>query len=292
MLTHTRKSPLPPKRVVVLGATGFVGSAIAKRLEADGIVVLGLGSRDIDLVAETAAEQLAAVFEPEDTLVLVSAVAPCKDTPGMLQNIAMGAHVCAAIKSQPVDHVLYIGSDAVYVDGISPLSERSPAAPSDLHGTMHLTREIMLKGSSEAPLVILRPSLLYGAGDPHNGYGPNRFRRLAAEGEAITLFGEGEEMRDHVCVEDVAEVVRLCLLHRSAGILNVATGAATSFRDVAEMVAGHIDQPVPITSTTRQMPVTHRHFDITERLRAFPGLSLTSLEEGLARVHREEAEAR
>ena len=110
--------------------------------------------------------------------------------------------------------------------------------------------------------------------------------------EAITLFGEGEEMRDHVCVEDVAEVVRLCLLHRSAGILNVATGAAASFRDVAEMVAGHIDQPVPITPTPRQMPVTHRHFDITERLRAFPGLSLTPLEEGLARVHREEAEAR
>jgi nucleoside-diphosphate-sugar epimerase len=38
-------------------------------------------------------------------------------------------------------------------------------------------------------------------GDPHNGYGPNRFRRLAAGGEEIVLFGEGEERRDHVQVE-------------------------------------------------------------------------------------------
>jgi nucleoside-diphosphate-sugar epimerase len=290
MLKHARKSPLPPKRVVILGATGFVGSVIGKRLEADGIAVLGLGSKDIDLAAGSAAEKLAAVFEPEDALVLVSAIAPCKDPPSLLANIAMGVHVCAAIKARSVDHVLYVGSDAVYADDISPLSESSPTAPSGLHGAMHLAREIMLREAVDAPLAILRPSVLYGAGDPHNGYGPNRFRRLAAKGETITLFGEGEEMRDHVCVDDVAEVALLCLLHRSAGILNVATGAAASFRDVAEMVAGHFDKPAPVMATPRQMPVTHRHFDVTERIRAFPGLSLTPLEEGLARVHREEAE--
>lgn len=274
-----------------MGATGFVGSAIAKRLEADGLAVLGLGSKNIDLVAVTAAEQLATVLEPEDALVLVSAIAPCKDPPSLLENIAMGVHVLTAIESQPVDHILYISSDAVYADDVSSLSEGSPAAPSGLHGAMHLAREIMLRGSVEAPLAILRPSLLYGAGDPHNGYGPNRFRRLAAKGEAITLFGEGEEMRDHVWVDDVAEVARLCLLHRSAGVLNVATGASSSFRDVAEMVVGHFDKPAPIAATPRQMPVTHRHFDITERIRAFPGLALTPLAEGLAGVHREEAEA-
>jgi nucleoside-diphosphate-sugar epimerase len=41
-------------------------------------------------------------------------------------------------------------------------------------------------------------------GDPHNGYGPNRFRRLAAAGQEIVLFGGGEERRDHVLVDDVA----------------------------------------------------------------------------------------
>ena len=65
---------------------------------------------------------------------------------------------------------------------------------------MHLVREVMLRSALTAPLAILRPTLLYGAADPHNGYGPNRFRRLAAAGQDIVLFGEGEEQRDHVLI--------------------------------------------------------------------------------------------
>ena len=45
------------------------------------------------------------------------------------------------------------------------------------------------------PLALIRPTLVHGLDDPHNGYGPNRFRRLAATGREIVLFGEGEERR-------------------------------------------------------------------------------------------------
>ena len=38
----------------------------------------------------------------------------------------------------------------------------------------------MLLDEGGVPVGILRPTLVYGANDPHNGYGPNRFRRLAA----------------------------------------------------------------------------------------------------------------
>ena len=64
----------------------------------------------------------------------------------------------------------------------------------------------MLKMAVTVPIVVLRPSPLYGVADPHNGYGPNRFSRLAAQGGEITLFGEGEEKRDHVFVEDLGEI--------------------------------------------------------------------------------------
>ena len=60
-----------------------------------------------------------------------------------------------------------------------------------------------LASEVKAPLAILRPTLIYGEKDPHNGYGPNQFRRKANKGEAITLFGEGEERRDHVAIDDV-----------------------------------------------------------------------------------------
>ena len=84
---------------------------------------------------------------------------------------------------------------------------------------------------SRLPLAFLRPTLIYGANDPHNGYGPNRFRRQAAKGETITLFGEGEEKRDHVPVDDVAALVSACVAapqHRHAqyrhGRLDLVSG--------------------------------------------------------------------
>jgi UDP-glucose 4-epimerase len=147
---------------------------------------------------------------------------------------------------------------------------------------MHLAREIMLRAALKLPLAILRPTLIYGAKDPHNGYGPNRFRRLAAKGEAITLFGEGEEKRDHVHISDVAALVSATLHQRSTGMLNIATGKSTSFREVAEMVAAHSGGSVEIRATPRQNPITHRHFDIVDCLKAFPDFHYISLRDGLA----------
>ena len=49
---------------------------------------------------------------------------------------------------------------------------------------------------------ILRPTLIYGEGDPHNGYGPNKFMRLAKKNEDILLFGKGEELRDHININE------------------------------------------------------------------------------------------
>ena len=43
MLEHLNERPTPPKRVVIMGAGGFVGGAVAERLGGDGIAVLALG---------------------------------------------------------------------------------------------------------------------------------------------------------------------------------------------------------------------------------------------------------
>jgi nucleoside-diphosphate-sugar epimerase len=65
-------------------------------------------------------------------------------------------------------------------------------------------------------------------------------------------------------------------------LLNVATGTSATFRAIAEMVAARAGRSVEIAPSARQNPVTHRHFDITNLLRAFPGTRLKSLDEGLA----------
>ncbi len=292
MLRHHNSPPTAPTRTIVLGSSGFIGGAIARKLEASGHAVVGLGRKELDLLADGAAERLASLLRAEDALVVVSARAPCK-TPGMmLENIAMMAAVCAAIAKRPAAHIVYVSSDAVYADGPLPLTEASPAAPTSLHGAMHLAREQMLLSVvGSIPLAILRPTLVYGAGDPHNGYGPNRFRRQANRGETIVLFGEGEERRDHVDVDDIAEITARVLDHRSAGVLNVATGTVASFRALAEKAVALSSRPVAIKSTPRNGPMPHngyRPFDPAATLAAFPGFRYTTLDAGLARAQRQE----
>jgi nucleoside-diphosphate-sugar epimerase len=232
---------------------------------------------------------LAAQLQSSDALVTVSAIAPVK-TPAMLKdNITLAEAIANAVRSRPVAHLLNIGSDAIYADRDGPLDENACKAPGSLHGIMHLAREVMLAEAAGAtPFATLRPTLIYGAEDPHNGYGPNRFRRLAAEGKEIVLFGEGEERRDHVLIDDVAELAVRILLHRSRGALNAATGTVISFRECAEQVVSHFDRPVPIKGSPRSGAMPHngyRPFDPAATRRAFPDFTYTLPADGFARVH-------
>jgi nucleoside-diphosphate-sugar epimerase len=292
MLHHHQPLPRPPARTVVLGVGGFIGGAIVRRLESVHCAVAAFGRQTLDLLADDAPARLASLLHADDAVVVVAAKAPCKTPAMMLDNIRMMATACAALTERPVAHLVYVSSDAVYADGPLPLSEASPAAPTSLHGAMHLAREHMLRAAAPGtPLAILRPTLVYGAGDPHNGYGPNKFRRQANRGETIVLFGEGEERRDHVAVDDIAEIVRLVLEHRSAGVLNVATGTVASFRALAEKAVALSGRQVAIKGSPRNGPMPHngyRPFDPAATLQAFPSFRYTALEDGLSRAQRQE----
>jgi UDP-glucose 4-epimerase len=292
MLSHHNRSPASPTRTVVLGSGGFIGGAIVRSLGAAGSGVVGLGRKELDLLADGAAARLAALLHADDALVIVSAKAPCKNPAMMLENIRMIASVCEALAKRSVAHLVYVSSDAVYADGPLPLSEASPAAPTSLHGAMHLAREQMLiAAAGTAPLAVVRPTLVYGAGDPHNGYGPNKFRRQANRGETIVLFGEGEERRDHVDVGDVAQIVHLILDNRSSGVLNAATGTVASFRAVAEKAVALSARQVAINGSPRHGPMPHngyRPFDPAATIKAFPGFRYTAIDDGLARAQHQE----
>lgn len=291
MLEHLNTVPVKSVRAVVIGAGGFVGSAIVKRLRADGIEVLALTRKELDLLAEGADKKLTALLKPTDSVVMVSAVAPVKTPPMLMQNMRMAEAVCTALAAVPPAHVLYISSDAVYADDANPVTEGSYCAPSTLHGMMHAARELMIKNASAAPFAALRPTLIYGAGDPHNGYGPNRYRRQAQKGEPIAIFGEGEERRDHILVDDVAALAALMLAHKSRGALNAVTGDSTSFHDIAHAIAGQFGGTVSSTPRPGPRPhLLHRFFDITNRLKAFPAFRHVPITEGLERAKQGEAQ--
>jgi nucleoside-diphosphate-sugar epimerase len=284
MMKHRYQRPEAPRRVVILGARGFIGGAIHARLAAEGVSTVPLGRADLDLTAADAAGRLKSILQPADVLVVVSAVAPAKTVPMLIGNLHLLEPVCEAISGLALSQIVYVSSDAVYADDSNPVTENSYVAPSTIHGMMHSAREMMLRSSTAVPLAILRPTLAYGPDDPHNGYGPNRFRRQAEKGEPISVFGEGEEQRDHVFVGDVAGIAWLSIAHRSEGIINVATGRSISFRQVADMVAAQYDGRARVVSIPRPGPIPHllhRFFDITGCYKSFPQFSFTPLKAGL-----------
>jgi nucleoside-diphosphate-sugar epimerase len=288
-LIHHRPTPEPPARVVVLGASGFVASELLEHLAGLRVETLGIPSSKVDLRDPASAAVLHDILRPDDALVFVSSLTPDRgrDIRTLMTNLAMADHVCAALDKASCAHVVYVSSDAVYADEINPVRETSWCDPSGFHGLMHLARERMLIPTlkrSKTPLLLLRPSLLFGARDTHNGYGPNRFLRTALSERTIALFGGGEEKRDHVYVKDLSRLIGLTLLHRTEGVLNAATGRSRSFFDVARVIADRLGGGVRVETTARQNPITHRHFDVTIGLKAFPGFRYTPIEEALSEV--------
>jgi len=294
MLTHLLSPPEKPPRAVVLGGAGFVGGAAVRHLAGAGIETLALGRAQVDLVSAGAAEALRRHLRPGDALVFASAHAPCRNAAMLVENVRMAEAVGAAIQGSGISHLVYVSSDAVYRDSPGPLTEASCAEPGSAHGAMHLSREILLRADHPGPMAVLRPTLIYGLEDPHNGYGPNRFRRLASAGADIALFGEGEERCDHVHVEDVALLLRRIVERRSTGVLNAVSGEVASFRELAEFTAEQFSPRVSVSGSPRTGAMPHggyRPFDASAIARAFPGLRMTPWREGIASTCRILADA-
>jgi UDP-glucose 4-epimerase len=290
MLTHHADGKTLPERIVLVGSNSFVGKALQERLRSRGAAMLSLGRAEIDLTDGDAGERLGGLIRPSDAVVAIAAKAPCKNADDFLVNAGIIRALAVGLGASKPAHVLNISSDAVYGDEATPLKESHAAAPGGLHGAMHLAREIAL-GSLGLPCAILRPTLLYGAADPHNGYGPNQFRRKANAGEEIVLFGEGEEQRDHVDVDDVAHLALRVLLRRSTGVLNVASGSTASFLEIARMAAEIAGKPVAIRGRSRSGPMPHngyRPFDPAATFAAFPDFRYTALRTGMEKAQKTE----
>ncbi|MGZ5262025.1 MAG: hypothetical protein ACXWC0_30800, partial [Burkholderiales bacterium] len=81
MLEHLNSSASSPQRVVIVGAGGFVGGAIRRKLVQENIRTVALTRKEIDLLAPDAQSKLEKTLEPGDSVVFVSAIAPVKTVP-------------------------------------------------------------------------------------------------------------------------------------------------------------------------------------------------------------------
>lgn len=268
------------KRLVILGASGFIGSNIERQARSRGWDTLPLSSSLLDLTRPAAAKQLRRRLRKADVVVHSSAVAPSKSVTEVIKNLVMTQAVAEALDGSGVSQLIVISSDAVYADLSGVITEHTPAAPDSFHGFMSLGRELICETIPEVARTTFRLAPVYGLGDTHDSYGPNRFIRQAVQERKIKLFGAGEAKRDHVSVHDVAAIVVAAAERQISGVYNLASGKSESFYSVASAVA----EAIPGTTleiTGNETSPTFKHFDISNLLKSFSAIRPTQPGEGI-----------
>ncbi len=273
-------------RVVVLGHTGFIGEALVRHYARRGVEVAGYSTATLDLRRPDALEVLEGRVDGQTAVILASAITRDRgDTVDSLTaNIAMAASVAKFLASHPPGLCAYLSTDGIYAAHANPVREDSPVDPVGFYPLAKFTSERLLERTAQAagfPLLVVRPTAVYGPHDTHGSYGPNLFVRSIVKERTVRLFGQGEERRDHLFIADAVQLIGDLVDAKATGIYNLATGESRSFAEVVAALGRVVQVEFSVVSAPRRVPVTHRHFDITRLFLAVPGFRFTPLEDGL-----------
>ena len=271
------------QRIVVVGAGGFVGQRLLDTLKPLAGDVVPIGRAQADLTDDDGAVRLSRLMRDGDAVVFLSAVTPDKsgDLDILAANIKIAETFLAAIRDVALEHVVYLSSDAVYPFQTETITEETATRAENPYAQAHIEREALFRSALGTGLTILRPTLIYGPGDTHSSYGPSRLCKEGLQTGTIHLFGEGEELRDHVFIDDVTGAIKGALVHRPEGPLNVASGDPIHYADLAGVIAQQVDRDVSVIGRDRKQPVTHRRFDISGLRHALPDHVSTQIRDGV-----------
>lgn len=271
---------------MVLGGTGFLGGALYRQLAEAGYSCLRVGSRDLDLAQPGGSEQLAAALEGASTLAVASALTPpaANSLAGLHENLAIVSTIVRALEVTAPPRCLYLSSDAVYGWRYDPVTEETPVEPPGYYAIANYAGERLMQTIAEArgsSLLTLRPVAVFGPGDTHDAYGPNRFVRSIVAERRVTLFGGGDDVRDHLYVGDFARLAVLLLEAGAEGLYNLATGVGRTFASIVEDLRRLAPWDFEVMTASRPISLTHRTFDITRLRRATPTFRFTPFEVAL-----------
>lgn len=230
-------------RVVITGASGFLGTHVCRRFCSAGFQVIPWYRRDFDLTDASAVRRGIHDAAPDVVVHLAAdgVRTPGSKDPGLVdRNVAMAINLVSAMA--PETRLLVTGSMTEYGSS-GVLSESDPCTPvTEYNRGKHLAgiKAIELGQSRGISVVVARLFHLFGPGEPEHRFLPALLRALRAD-TPIEL-SDGLQARDYVHVSDASEaLVRLARWNsevaKASTVVNVGTGVSLQLRLVAEWVA-------------------------------------------------------
>lgn len=300
-------------RVYVAGHRGMVGSAILRRLAADGVETITRSHAELDLTDQLSVARFMQAERPDAVILAAAKVGGihANDTyPAdfIYQNLMIEANVIHQAFRAGVERLLFLGSSCIY-----PRKAPQPMAEDALlTGILEPTNEpyaiAKIAGIKLCESYNRQYGTDYRSVMPTNLYGPSdnfhtenshvipalikRFHEAAQRGEPeVVVWGSGSPMREFLHVEDMAEASLFIMnLARSLYVscttpmlshINIGTGQDISINELASLIAkvtgfsGRI-----VYDTTKPDGPPRKLMDIS-RLNSLGWKSRISLSDGL-----------
>ena len=248
------------KKVLVTGATGFLGKYVVEELVEHGYQVRAFGrNRAIGQSLVNASvtfiqgdltnqEDLTKACQEMDMVVHAGALStvwgPWED---FYQTNVLGTkYVLEACREAKIERLVYVSSPSIYAAPRDQLDIKESDAPQEnrLNNYIRskLASEKLFKDYPDVSSVILRPRGLFGIGD--TSILPRVLNLSQKIG--IPLIGDGRQLMDMTCVENVALAIRLALeTPQAAGeVYNITNGEPRAFRNLIEETLRGLGYPI------------------------------------------------
>lgn len=303
-----------PKRVLVTGGTGFIGSALVRALVARGDNVRTFDNdwrgsrsnlRDLESQIEIVPgdirnrNQVSEACRGMDVVCHLASVNGTRnfyEHPGLVLEVGVKGilNVLDAAKEHQVSDLFVMSSSEVYQSFKIPTDESVPLIVPDVmnprfsYGASKIISEMLgLHTSVFRRTCVVRPHNVYG---PCMGYEhviPQFTCRLLAslKEEDVTAFpiqGDGSETRAFCYIDDFVDGF-LCVMEagKNREIYHLGTDEETTIQNLAKLIAAYFDKAIDICPTQRLKGSTARRCPDISKIRRLGFSPRTSLEKGL-----------